>query len=308
MCYSAMIESSVRELAHRYQARVDLSAFEGLFEAQERTGRLKLLKGLETFVDAAHSERSATLRERLQRLRERQMTGLLADLSAQETRLEHAKALLVEKETKALLNEVRIAGNKIRQLRERIEELEQSLPHHERIFPGVFAPLIVAHEGERWIRPFRYQLRPAGEPESFDRKFNGTYNVRRDRLHEVRWWKNLYGKKHGLLVMRRFYEHVEGADGKSLILEFREEQEKDLLVPCLFDRNEEGAESLDSFGLITDDPNPEVLAAGHDRTPVFIRSESLDDWLDTRPGKVIDQFDGILARKQPTRFLNSLSR
>jgi putative SOS response-associated peptidase YedK len=303
-----MIESSVRELALRYQARVDWSAFEGLYEIQERSGKLKLLKGLESFVYGASSARMAGMRERLDRLQSAQISALRAELSVQDERLIRARIKLEGKETKTLLNELRIAQNKVTQIQERIDEWERQPPHPERIFPGVFAPLLVAHEGQRWIRPFRYQLRPSGEAESFDRKFNGTYNVRRDRLNEVRWWRNLYGKKHGLLVMRRFYEHVEGAGGRSMILEFREEPEQDLLVPCLYDRNEEGQYPLDSFGLITDDPNPEVLAAGHDRTPIVIRPDAIDEWLDTRTFGGADTFDRVLAQKQPTRFLHRPSR
>jgi putative SOS response-associated peptidase YedK len=243
----------------------------------------------------------------LDRIHSVQKTALLAELTGQEVRLSRARTGLLQKETKALLNEVRIAQSKVIQIRDRIEELGGETPQSERIFPGVFAPLIVAHEGQRWIRPFRYQLRPSGEPESFDRKFNGTYNVRRDRLHEVRWWRSLYGKSHGLLVMRRFYEHVEGPEGRSVILEFREEPELDLLVPCLYDRNEEGPFSLDSFGLITDDPNPEVLAAGHDRTPIVIHQEAMEEWLDTRASVGTHVFDRVLAQKRPTRFLHRQS-
>ncbi len=303
-----MIESSVRELSLRYQARVDLSAFEGLYEEQEKTNKLKLLKGLESFVLSEVPDRRAIVQGRLESLMARQKAKLLADLASQEERLARASSQLAEKETKSLINEARIAKNKVNQIRERIDELGRQAPETERIFPGVFAPLIVSHEGKRWIRPFRYQLRPSGETEIFDRKFNGTYNVRRDRLHEVRWWKNLYGKNHGLLVMRRFYEHVETPDGDSMILEFREELEKDLLVPCLYDRNEVGPFPLDSFGLITDDPNPEVLAAGHDRTPLVIHPESIDEWLDTRGSGKTEKYDRILCRKFPTLFSHRPSR
>ena len=308
MCYSAMIEASVRELASRYQARVDSEAFIGLFEEQEQSGGLKLLKGLESFWDSLPPEPARRWRERLDRLRDLQSSAWLEELAEQEARLLRAQERRIRSESKAVLNEIRIAGNKVRQIRERIEELGRSSSvSGERIFPGVYAPLMVWHEGERWIRPFRYRLRPAGEPESFDRKFDGTYNIRRDRLNEVRWWKGLYGRQHAVLVMRRFFEHVAGPDGGSRILEFREEQEQDLLVPCLFDHNDSGQRRLASFGLITDDPNPEVLAAGHDRTPLVIQPESMDRWLNTRSSRSPRDFDAILAEKRPTRFIHRLA-
>jgi putative SOS response-associated peptidase YedK len=304
MCYSAMIEASVRELALRYQARVDVSAFERLFEARDKNSKIKLPKGFGSFVDSLSPDRAAKARALMESIHTRQKTEWSAELVTQEERLARAQERGSVRETQSILNEIRIAANKVRQLRVRLEELEGSPSEGERIFPGVFAPLIVLQDGVRWVRPFRYQLRPAGEPEAFDRKFNGTYNIRRDRLNEVKWWRGLFGKHHGILVMRRFYEHVQGPDGGSIVLEFQEEVEKDLLVPCLFDRNEEGDEPLDSFGLITDEPNPEVLAAGHDRTPVVIRPESIQAWLDTRSVDSTGRFDGILARKQATLFLS----
>jgi putative SOS response-associated peptidase YedK len=308
MCYSAMIEASVRDLSFRYQARVDVAAFIELFGEQEQTGKLKLLKGFESFVDGEAPETARSFRNRMARWKARQRESLLEELSSQEVRLTRAQERQVRGESKTVLNEIRIAGNKINQIRARIEELERPLPlSGERIFPGVFAPLIVWQNEERWIRPFRYRLRPAGEPESFDKKFDGTYNIRRDRLKEVRWWRDLYGSHHGVLVMRSFFEHVSSPDGSSRILEFREEREFDLLVPCLFDRNDEGSKPLDSFGLITDDPNPEVLAAGHDRTPLFIRPESLSQWLDTESAGSVREFDRILGDPLPTRFIHRLS-
>lgn len=38
-----------------------------------------------------------------------------------------------------------------------------------------------------------------------------------------------------------------------------------------------------SFAAITDEPEPEVAAAGHDRTVINIRPEHVDAWL--RPGE-----------------------
>ena len=41
---------------------------------------------------------------------------------------------------------------------------------------------------------------------------------------------------------------------------------------------------LDSFAAITDDPEPEVAAAGHDRTIINIKPEHIDAWLNPDPG------------------------
>jgi putative SOS response-associated peptidase YedK len=246
MCYSALIESSIREISRRYGAHVDREAMAELFTAQEQGGGFKLAKGFGTIEDS--------------------------ELQAQHERLRGWACL------------------------------EEPFRGPERIFPKVFAPLLVVTEGRLTILPCRYHLRPSGEKPEFDRKFSGTYNVRRDRLQEVRWWDRLYGRHHGVLIMKAFYEHVPAPGGGTRVLEFREDRDTDHFVPCLFDRNECGPNPFWSFGLITDEPNPEVLAAGHDRTPSILKPENLKAWLDTESVGPRSRFDRILQDRKPTRF------
>ena len=63
-------------------------------------------------------------------------------------------------------------------------------PRDSRIYPGMYAPAMVWEDGGRVIKPMRYQCRPAGKPEFYDRKFPGTYNARRDSLEG--FWKPLF--------------------------------------------------------------------------------------------------------------------
>ena len=156
----------------------------------------------------------------------------------------------------------------------------------------MYAPLLVERDGERFVQPFRYLLRPSGQTADFDRKFNGSYNACRDRLQEVFWWKSVYGRNHGAMVIKAFYENVKrhafehrklkkGDEEESLILKFAPEALSEMLVPCIWDRNEADGTTLDSFALITDEPNPEVAAAGHDRTPIIMQPGHLGLWLKT---------------------------
>ena len=55
-----------------------------------------------------------------------------------------------------------------------------------------------------------------------------------------------------------------------------------MLIACLWSRwsDPEGiAPDLLSFAAITDEPEPEVAAAGHDRTIINIKPEHVDTWL-----------------------------
>jgi len=64
-----------------------------------------------------------------------------------------------------------------------------------------------------------------------------------------------------------------------VILEFRPRPTQDMLAACPWSHWQEGEQSLLSFAAITDEPPPEVAAAGHDRCIIPIKSENLDAWL-----------------------------
>ena len=145
---------------------------------------------------------------------------------------------------------------------------------------------MVMENGQRMIKPMRYQCRPAGKPAFYDTKFPGTYNARRDNLEG--FWKDLFGFSHGLMVVNAFYENVdrhrvegrelrEGEDIENRILQFRPRPTQDMLVACLWSKwRGPGEQDLLSFAAITDDPPPEVSAAGHDRCIIPIKSEHID--------------------------------
>lgn len=80
-----------------------------------------------------------------------------------------------------------------------------------------------------------------------------------------------------LMVATRFYENVTGADGRNKVLEFVPKDGAPMLIACLWSRwtDPTGKEpDLLSFAAITDDPEPEVAAAGHDRTVIRRRPDS----------------------------------
>jgi putative SOS response-associated peptidase YedK len=199
--------------------------------------------------------------------------------------LADAERALQARATKAATESRRIAGDKIERALDKLARL-RSQPDDEdgRFFPGWYAPVMVLEAGRRVIKPMRYQCRPAGKPAFYDTKFPGTYNARRDNL-EGGFWKPLFGRTHGILVVNAFFENVRRtkSDGttENVVLEFRPRPSQDMLVACLWSRwaGPDGEELL-SFAAITDEPPEEVAAAGHDRCIVPIKDEHLDTWLD----------------------------
>jgi putative SOS response-associated peptidase YedK len=162
----------------------------------------------------------------------------------------------------------------------------------------------------------RYHCRPAGIPASIDRKFPGLYNARRDNLKK--FWKNQYGKQHGILVVTSFFENVNlhaaehrelrpGEEPKNLILQFQPQPARDMYLACVWDRwTAEGEPELLSFAAITDEPPPEVAEAGHDRCVIPIAEKNIDAWL-TPEGRSDEELQGILDERERPYYEHKLA-
>ena len=214
-------------------------------------------------------------------------------------RLTNAERSLATKPTKKAAEDQRIATDKIAKafLRLGDQRRTEAKPADSRIFPGDYAPVMVLLDGVRTVVPMRYQYRPAGKPAFYDTKFPGTYNARRDNLRG--FWKDLYGTHHGVMVVDPFYENVtrQDAEGQphNVRLEFVPQNHEPMLIACLWSRwrGREGEPDLLSFAAITDEPPPEVAAAGHDRCIITIKPEHVDSWL--RPGGDLEAMGAILG-------------
>lgn len=146
-------------------------------------------------------------------------------LFTQAKRLADAERKLAVKETKAALNDQRVAGNKIQQFKGWIADAQRTQPEpirDDRIWPDWYCPVMVAEGNRLVVKPMRYHCRPTGKPASIDRtrdgKVSGTYNARRDNLE--RFWKGQFGHTHGVMLAETFYENVEQEDGTNRVVQF----------------------------------------------------------------------------------------
>lgn len=267
------------KLERLYGAKVDDAFYQQTVKVRWWEGLAKLPKAL----DDALLARGGEAAEYVQKWRDRRVDELTQELFAQKRRVADAERALQVKETKKAREDVRIGTDKMVKAQVALDDLRrrEPLPRDSRIFPGMYAPVIVQVDGQRLIRPMRYQCRPAGKPASYDRQYPGTYNARRDNLEG--FWRGQFGHTHGLMVASRFYENVEGPEGKNQVLEFVPRDGELMLIACLWSHwsDPKGKEpDLLSFAAITDEPEPEVAAAGHDRTIINIKPEHIDAWLD----------------------------
>jgi putative SOS response-associated peptidase YedK len=294
MCYSAQIRADYAKLVRHYGATMSLEEFSRLYTFDPAKKRPKTPKAMDDGFRGARTDAGRDIVAMIQQWHAQEQSELEGELRRQHERRTLAQAAVASKPTQKARNELRIAGNRIERAQTRLDDLQRSqqLPRDNRIFPGTYAPVIVAEDGRRVIKPMRYQCRLPDKPARNDALYPGTYNARRDSLEA--YWKNAFGHHHGVVVVQSFYEHVPrhaleqrslapGENPQNVVLEFRPQPPRDLLIACLWSEWEGPEGRLLSFAAITDEPPRDVAAAGHDRCIVPIRRENLDAWLNPDP-------------------------
>lgn len=311
MCYSAQVKADYKKYVQMFGAVMSIRDFYETFWRRSEEGKLKIPKGMEDAFADPQNDEEREIKALIDAYRSEQATKFEQEVFKQRKRLADAERTLQTKTTKAATDSKRIASEKIEANMRRLADLHRTEPKDSdnRIFPQVYAPVMVWEDGRRVIKPMRYQCRPAGKPASYDVQYPGTYNARRDNLE--RFWKGQFGYTHGILVVNAFYENVnlhkaegrelaEGETVQNLVLEFRPRPTQDMLVACLWSKwTETGEPDLLSFAAITDEPPEEVAAAGHDRCIIPIRPENIDAWLKPNPQDLASLYAILDDRERP---------
>jgi putative SOS response-associated peptidase YedK len=252
---------------------------------------LRITRALEMEILRSGDPALAETAELIRQLREQRRTELQSGLFTQRTRLVKAERALAAKETKKALAEKRIASNKVEWHQAQLAKLDSTevTDADRRIYPMWHTTVLANVDGRRVIMPMRYHCRQAGKPESIDKQYDGLYNARRDSLEG--YWKNLWGRRHAVMMSRAFYENVAledfehrtlaaGEKSQNVVLEFKPDTGHPMLLACLWDKWEKpGEPDLYSFAAITDEPPPEVKATGHDRCPIPLKPANVEAWL-----------------------------
>ena len=241
-----------------------------------------------------------------------------SEVFIQKRRIAAAEESLAKKETKKAKEDIRIGAAKSQALMERLADLRRTEPNNEdaRMFPMMYAPVLVRENDTTIIRPMRYACRLAGKPADYDKRFPGTYNARRDSLDD--YWSKVYGQHHAVMVISGFYENVPlhlyehrelapDEKPKNLVLEFDPRPSNDMLVACVWDRwTKPNEPNLYSFAAITDEPLPEVAATGHQRTIITIQEKFLQEWLSPRQVSS-ERLEEILTAKETPYYVHQIA-
>jgi putative SOS response-associated peptidase YedK len=313
MCYSAQVIQLARKLDRQLGLRLDYEAAERLFFRRLEDPSILISRGFEANFDDPKTEQQRRIRGAIDEHRSRAARKYEQDLFAQKTRLVNAGRSLSVKDTKKAREEMRIASSKIATLTTKLSDLNRSEPAEadNRIFPLVYAGVIVKQDGENVLTPMRYFCRPAGKPAFYDKKFPGLYNARRDNLEK--FWSEQFGSHHALMVVDSFYENVPlhvkehrelGPEerAQNLVLHFTPNPAQPMLIACLWSHwTLPGEPDVRGFAAITDEPPPDVAAAGHDRCIINLKPEHVESWL-TPNGRSSEDLQKILSDRAVARF------
>jgi putative SOS response-associated peptidase YedK len=306
MCYSAQVVQVARRLSRQLGIRFDYAEAEKLFFRRLEESGVVISRGFEANFDEPANEQERRIKDLIDEYRARAATKFERELFSQKTRLVTAKRSLGDKETKKAREDVRIATNKIESLTTKLSDLRQTetMSRDNRIFPMVYAGVIVNEGGHNLLTPMRYFCRQAGKPAFYDKKFPGLYNARRDNLDK--FWAEQFGSHHAIMVVESFYENVKlhsmehreltaGERETNVILQFRPEPAQMMYIACLWSRWTDPREpDLRGFAAITDEPPADIAAAGHDRCIINLKQEHIEAWL--RPeGRTAGELQRILS-------------
>jgi putative SOS response-associated peptidase YedK len=291
MCYSAQIRSSYKDFVRHWGATISIKDFVRIYWLRSEGHKIKIPKAVDALFSEPHTQDERAIREMIAQFNLQESTRFEQELFKQRKRLADAERTLASKATKAAVDSKRIAADKIAWCLEKLASIRTpSLVAEDfRIYPGWFAPVLVSDGEQRQIRPMRYHCRIAGAAPSFDKQYPGCFNARRDSLDGL--WRKQFGTSHAVLILDAFFENVSkhrvekrellpGEKEQGVVLEFRPRPALEMLAACIWSHwTGSGEPELNSFAAITDEPPPEVAAAGHDRCLIPLKAENLDAWL-----------------------------
>lgn len=302
MCFSAQVEQRYRTYVRRFGADIDIAEFVRRYGMRLEDPRVKMPRGMDLAFLDDDTPSLEPVRDLIRQWEQAQATLLERELFAQRKRVVDAERALSTKVTKKAQEDVRIGTSKAETAQRKLGELKRTEPkaRDSRIFPGVDALVLIVRDNTPTVLPMRYLCRPAGKPASYDTRYPGTYNARRDSLSG--YWKGQFGHTHGLVIAHRFYENVEAEGGGNAVLEFTPDDDEPMLLACLWSHWTDPKGQLPdlySFAAITDEPPPEVAAAGHDRCIIPIKAGNMDAWLRPDASRLDDSYAILDDRHRP---------
>ena len=311
MCYAALVSADLRRLEREFVAQLNVREFDRVLRARvAQPTAYKLPVAVERAVLAEIKEPGSAIPAAVAEYRKERTALWEAEIFQQRRRHVDAQRKLATKVTKMAQKELQVSADKIEQRLKWLNDFrERALTDEDAVvYPMHYAPLIIRSEEGRVITPMRYHCRLPGHAPEIDRKLTGNYNARIDSLEQ--WWRPVFGRHHGILVLDGFRENVKAHDRehrelrpgeaeRNLVLQFNPRDASVMRVTCVWSRWQRDGEVLRSMALITDEPPEEVAAAGHNRCPINLTAEAALAWLEPDGRSSSELFEILSQRQRP---------
>lgn len=173
-----------------------------------------------------------------------------------------------------------------RQLKAKVTDGQWNL---KRIVPRQPAPVLIKEGEEKILRPMLFGLIPSWSREP-KVKFS-THNARLfsedPKTHESvpiyqkPTWKGPFAQRHYVVPMDEFIEPIYTGEWAGNMVRFHPAKGELLCAAGLWENwvSPSTGELLQSFTILTDDPDAHIQKIGHDRTPVFLEDKNWETWL-----------------------------
>ena len=167
MCFSAEGWSLYDNYVHEYGAGIDIKAFWELYLDRDEKYRIrrpvseipKIPKGMDFNFTSPRTDQERQIKELIDHYNASVVMESEQEMFKQAKRVADAERKLAVKETKAALNDLRVGGNKVKQMKRWIADAQRTTLEPERdnrIWPDWYLPVLLgshaelmAHSGER---------------------------------------------------------------------------------------------------------------------------------------------------------------
>lgn len=323
MCYSTYVNKSLRDIAKDYDAEIDWKAFVLLYQQRLSAGKelpaIKIPEGM----DKQLLECGGPGADEIKELRWQYFLLLQEQANTERTTilrgLQDLQELQAAKPTKGRADKIAVQERKIAKQDAKFDKATKdasaansdpymSSVEHDgyRIYPLMFAPVVIQRGSRRVIVPMRYNVLPASGVDLPIQKYP-LYNARRDSLYPdlklKQTWRPLWGFTHAIFSFTRFFESVEiNPDGDTTEITIWPKGFERMHAACLYAEYNHPVHGIfRSVAICTDDPPREIELAGHDRCPIFLAYDAVHEWLNPA-GQTHADLNALFDRKEPVTF------
>ena len=164
MCYSAKIDRDYGRYVHVVGPKnaMNRENFVSKYWERQETGALKIPKAIDTWIANPKTDKDRKIAQMIRAYDPKQMARYEQEIFKQRKRLTDAERSLQKKTTKKALEDQRVSKDKVEHALAKIADIKraESKKSDSRIYPGIYAPVIVSENGQRAIERMRYQCRP----------------------------------------------------------------------------------------------------------------------------------------------------